>query len=288
MTSLILYVKLYLMKISLLVVCYNAAEYIKECIESILAQDYPDFEIIILDDGSTDPSVDVIKKYSAAYPNIKYFINTSNKGVGFSKKRAIEEATGEICGFVDADDTLEPTCLRKVAAGFRSSSENIDVVYTQYHVCNTEMQVIEVCRRASRVPYQDMMFFNINFEVSHFFCFKKSSYLKTSGIEPSLLSAVDQDLHLKLYDIGRFKFIKEPLYNYRLHAGGISQDKNKKKNLYENWHFVLKETLKRRNIKVLYEKNVEEIPNLPNFIWEKQNTFLKKAIKKISGLLHEF
>jgi len=276
------------MKISLLVVCYNAAEYIKECIESILTQDYSDFEIIIIDDGSTDHSVDIIKKYSAENSNIKYFLNSFNSGVGFSKKRAIDVATGDICGFVDADDTLEPECLKKVAAGFHSSEENIDVVYTQYYVCDKEMQVIEVCKTAAKIPYQDMLFFNINFEVSHFFCFKKLSYLKTSGIESSLLSAVDQDLHLKLYEVGRFKFIKEPLYNYRLHSGGISQDKGKKKNLYENWHFILKETLKRRNIRVLYEKNVEEISNLPNFIWEKQNTLFRKAIKKIAGLLHEF
>ncbi|WP_312901285.1 glycosyltransferase family 2 protein [Chryseobacterium taichungense] len=274
------------MKISLLIVCYNGEKYIRECIESILSQDYSDFEIIILDDASIDQSLDIIKEYSEGYSNIRYFVNPSNKGIGFSKRQAIEFATGEICGFVDADDTLEPECLKKVVDGFVSTKENIDAVYTQYYICNKEMEKIDICKTASEIPYQKMLFFNINFEVAHFFCFKKLSYLKTSGIEASLLSTVDQDLYLKLYEVGRFKFIKEPLYNYRLHTGGISQNKSKKKKLYENWHFVLSQTLERRNIKVIYKKNVKDIPNLPNFIWQKQNNFFRRVIKKISGLLH--
>lgn len=275
------------MKISLLIVCYNEEDYIKECVESILSQDYFNFEIIIIDDGSTDQSLEFIKKYNAENSNVKYFINSSNMGVGFSKKRAIEEATGEICGFVDADDTLEQGCLRKIVEAFESSIGKVDAVYTQYNVCDKKMKKIEVCKTASKVPYQNKLFFNVNFEVSHFFCFRKLSYLKTSGIDTSLLSAVDQDFYLKLYDVGRFRFIKEPLYNYRLHAEGISQDKSKKENLYENWHYVLQKTLERRNIEVIYEKNVKEISNLPNFIWQKQNTFFRKAIKKISNLVHE-
>jgi len=275
------------MKISLLIVCYNEEDYIKECVESILSQDYFNFEIIIIDDGSTDQSLEFIKKYNAENSNVKYFINSSNMGVGFSKKRAIEEATGEICGFVDADDTLEQGCLRKIVEAFESSTGKVDAVYTQYNVCDKKMKKIEVCKTASKVPYQNKLFFNVNFEVSHFFCFRKLSYLKTSGIDTSLLSAVDQDFYLKLYDVGRFRFIKEPLYNYRLHAEGISQDKSKKENLYENWHYVLQKTLERRNIEVIYEKNVKEISNLPNFIWQKQNTFFRKVIKKISNLVHE-
>ena len=279
--------KICVMKISLLIVCYNEEDYIKECVESILSQDYFNFEIIIIDDGSTDQSLEFIKKYNAENSNVKYFINSSNMGVGFSKKRAIEEATGEICGFVDADDTLEQGCLRKIVEAFESSTGKVDAVYTQYNVCDKKMKKIEVCKTASKVPYQNKLFFNVNFEVSHFFCFRKLSYLKTSGIDTSLLSAVDQDFYLKLYDVGRFRFIKEPLYNYRLHAEGISQDKSKKENLYENWHYVLQKTLERRNIEVIYEKNVKEISNLPNFIWQKQNTFFRKVIKKISNLVHE-
>ncbi len=149
------------------------------------------------------------------------------------------------------------------------------------------MKKIRVCKTASKVPYRNKLFFNINYEVSHFFCFKKNTYLKTSGIDTSLLSAVDQDLHLKLYEAGRFRFLREPLYNYRLHPEGISQDKSKKNNLHKNWHFVLKKTLERRNIENIYKKKVEEISNLPNFIWEKQNTFVKRAMRKISGLIHE-
>lgn len=272
------------MKISVLIVCYNEEEYIEECLDSILSQDYPDIEIIIIDDSSTDRSLDIIRAYGAEHPTIKYFVNSSNSGVGFSKRRAIMEAQGDVCGFVDADDTLEPGCLRKVMDGFNSLEEKTDVVYTQYFLCNKKLEEKKIHNTNSKVPYQETLFFNINFEVSHFFCFRKKTYLETSGMNTSLLSAVDQDLYLKLYEKGRFKFIKEPLYNYRVHAGGISQDKNKKKELYKNWHLVLEETLERRNIKTIYGVDVKNIPNLPNFIWQKQNTFLKRLMRKISNI----
>src|SRR5690606_13169562 len=124
-------------------------------------------------------------------------------------------------------------------------------------------------------------FFNINFEINHFFTFRKSVYEQTSGINPELTSAVDQDLCLKLYDSGEIKYISEGLYLYRLHKKGVSQEKSKKQKLNKNWHTVLEETLKRRDIKKIYGKEVPEIDNLPKFIFEKQNKLISKVIKRV-------
>ena len=66
------------------------------------------------------------------------------------------------------------------------------------------------------------LYFNIQFEVAHFFTFKKESYLKTEGINPDYKVAEDIDYILKLYEVGNFYFIEKPLYYYRIHKKGLS------------------------------------------------------------------
>ena len=110
------------------------------------------------------------------------------------------------------------------------------------------------------------------------------SYLKTEGIDPNLTSAVDQDLYLKLYEVGKLKFLPKPNYIYRLHDKGVSQNKLKKEKLYQNCHKVLYNTLKRRNINIIFGKKVSEIENLPKFIFKKENSLLNK----IKRLLYKY
>ena len=82
--------------------------------------------------------------------------------------------------------------------------------------------------------------------------------------------------------MGNFTFIKQPLYLYRLHANGVSQDLSKKIKLTENWQKVIVNTAKRRNIKQLYGKNIAEIDNLPAFLKNKQNDLFAKILRKFS------
>src|SRR5690606_37419482 len=114
-----------------------------------------------------------------------------------------------------------------------------------------------------------------------FFTFKREVYELTDKINPNLSSAVDQDLYLKIYEKGELYFINQPLYKYRLHEKGVSQEKSKKSKLYDNWNQVLSETLRRRKIAVLFGNNVQEIDNIAKFIFEKENTFWKRLKRKI-------
>ena len=116
--------------------------------------------------------------------------------------------------------------------------------------------------------------------MAHFFTFKKEIYDQTQGINPKLIISEDQDLYMKLYELGEFYFIDSFQYLYRIHDKGVSQDKSKKDKLNKNWHIVLLTTCKRRNISVLYGKKVESIENLPRFIFDQENTFFKKLKRK--------
>ena len=97
-------------KFSILVPVYNVMDYVGECIQSVLAQTYTNYELILVDDGSTDQSGSIIDQYSGQYPLIKAY-HKENKGQFHTRRFAIERASGEYYVFLDSDDMLEKDCL---------------------------------------------------------------------------------------------------------------------------------------------------------------------------------
>ena len=266
------------MLFSILIAHYNNAHYFKQCYESLKKQTYQNFEIILVDDCSTDNSLEEIKEFTKGDVRIKFFKNPENKGVGFTKKRCIEEAIGEICGFVDPDDAITEDAI-ELSVKVYENNKSI-ATYSEILMCDENLNIQKKFASSQKIKNGNALFFNLNFEVAHFFTFKKDIYLKTNGINPNLTSAVDQDLYLKLYEKGDFCFIEKPLYLYRMHEKGVSQEKSKKEKLNKNWNTVLSDTLKRRNITKIYGKNVNEIESLQHFLIKKQNTLFKKLVKK--------
>jgi glycosyltransferase involved in cell wall biosynthesis len=265
-------------KFSVLIAHYNNYHYFTECYESLLQQSFYDFEMIIVDDFSTDNSFEKMETLTKDDQRVKLHKNDKNRGVGYTKRRCVELSSGEICGFVDPDDALAKNAIE---TSIKNHTEKNVVTYSQFLLCDNDLKPLKSFPHTRAVKNGDQLFFNIFLEANHFFTFKKSAYDKTSGINSELTSAVDQDLYLKLYETGNFTFIKEPLYFYRLHEKGVSQEKSKKGKLNQNWHQVILDTAKRRNIQQLYGRNVDTIDNLPEFIFTKQNTFFKKIQRKL-------
>ena len=87
---------------SVLIANYNNGKYLEECLESIFAQTFKDWEIIVVDDASTDSSGDIYRKYEND-GRIHVYRNKRRRGVGYTKRKCVEHARGEVCGFVDAD-----------------------------------------------------------------------------------------------------------------------------------------------------------------------------------------
>ena len=263
---------------SLLIAHYNNYPYFKQCYESLKKQTYQNFEIVIVDDCSTDGSLEKIKKFSQEDHRIKLYKNEKNEGVGFTKKRCVELASGEICGFVDPDDALTEDAIE---ISVKAHENKCVAAYSQLYFCDENLNPKKVFENSKKLKNNDVLFFNIQFEVAHFFTFKKESYLKTEGINPNYKVAEDIDYILKLYEIGSFQFIKKPLYLYRIHKTGLSHDETKTYIKNETWHTVLLNAAKRRNISKLFGKKIDDIENLPKFIFQKENTLLKKIKRKL-------
>ena len=97
-------------KVSIIMPVYNSEKYVGEAIESVLAQDYDNFELICVNDGSTDNSLSIIKEYEKKDSRIKVYTK-ENGGISSTRNYGIKKATGEYIGFIDNDDEYAPNLI---------------------------------------------------------------------------------------------------------------------------------------------------------------------------------
>lgn len=99
--------------VSVIIPVYNAEKYIEETIDSLIGQTYENWELIFIDDGSTDHSVEIIRKYTEQSPKMVLYKNKKNRGPAFARNRGIRMARGQYLAYMDADDTCDPAKLEK-------------------------------------------------------------------------------------------------------------------------------------------------------------------------------
>jgi len=98
-------------KISILIPAYNVEKYVARCLDSVISQSFDDIEVIVVDDGSTDGTSDIVSRYVADDKRVRLVRHHGNYGVLWGRKTCVENADGDFIMFVDADDTIEPdTC----------------------------------------------------------------------------------------------------------------------------------------------------------------------------------
>ncbi|SHM31471.1 Glycosyl transferase family 2 [Chryseobacterium carnipullorum] len=274
-----------MIKFSILIANYNNGRYFRDCYNSLISQTYQNWEVIIVDDASTDDSMEVIEMIIKNDPRFKMYRNATNQGCGYTKRECMKYAQGEICAYLDPDDAIYTDALEKITQEFVKN--DITAAYSQMMLCDENLNPDKVFASTKQI-YNSRFFFNCPTQFAHFFTFKKETYLKTSGINPNLKSAVDQDLYLKILEHGSVKYIKEPLYMYRLHAKGISQQSSKSK-AKESFAKVIHDTMKRRGIRKINNKKVPEVYTNPQEIYELlnyQTQRLHRLINKVKVTLN--
>ena len=126
-------------KVSIIVPCYNVEKYIDRCLLSLINQTLKEIEIILINDGSTDRTDEIIQKYLNDN-RIKYFKRT-NHGIGNTRNFGLKEATGEYIGFVDSDDYIE---LNMIELLYKKATEkNLDIVVCDFYRNFDETKITE-------------------------------------------------------------------------------------------------------------------------------------------------
>ncbi len=118
---------------SVLIANYNNADYLAQALDSVLNQTYTNWECLIIDDASTDYSKEIYDKYLVDN-RIRVLYNAENKGCTYTKWRCIEESTGELCGFLDADDVLLPAALEVMVEAHKNNE--VSIVSSRYYSCD--------------------------------------------------------------------------------------------------------------------------------------------------------
>ena len=118
-----------MVKFSILVPVYNVEMYIKECVDSLINQDYSNYEIVLVDDGSTDDSARICDEYCKKYPNIIKVIHQENKGLLMARRVGIKNAIGDYFIFVDSDDFVDERLLKKLSSIIEKSNPDMVIFH---------------------------------------------------------------------------------------------------------------------------------------------------------------
>ena len=244
---------------SVLIANYNDGKYLQEAIESIFAQTYDNWEIVIVDDGSTDNSKDIYDKYKEDR-RFHIFFNERNMGCGYTKRKCVELSTGEICGFLDADDCITPEAINIMVEAHLQHPQ-CSLVYSQYNIADSNLNITGKSIYSRAIPPSESLLMH-PWAISQFVTFKRSKYLETAGINPNYKAAEDIDIYLKLEETGEPLFIEKLLYTYRCNTGNnISQGERLSRTAFYYEILAKYEACKRRGIPV--ETNL--FPIIDNF-----------------------
>lgn len=225
-------------KVSVVMAVYNTEKYLKESIESILNQTYTDFEFIIINDGSTDDSPDIIKKYVENNPRIIFLQNETNLWISKTRNKWLKEAKWEYIANFDSDDIALPNWI-ETQIDFLEKNSQIDVCGANINFIDKEW------KKTLRLKYPEKdkdikaSLYFINPFVHSTVVIRKNCLDTIWFYNEKLKNAEDLDLWFRLYDKG-FKFHNNQKYlvNYRVHwANSIIKQR---KEMIENTVILLK------------------------------------------------
>lgn len=198
--------------VSVIIPTYNRAHLVGRAIQSVLNQTYQDFELIIVDDGSTDNTEEIIKEFQEQDKRIKYIKHDKNKGGSTTRNTGIKAARGEYIAFQDSDDEWLPEKLKKQMEVFKNTSSKVGIIYTGFwRIKDNEKTYIP----QSWVKQKDgNIYFELlkgNFVTTQSIVTRKECFKKAGMFDEKLPRLQDWELVLRLSKYYNFKCIDEPL-----------------------------------------------------------------------------
>lgn len=204
--------------VSAIIPTYNRAHIVCEAIDSILAQTYPNIETVVVDDGSTDDTLEQLKKYGKRIR----IISQKNAGPAIARNRGVAESTGELIAFLDSDDIWLPSKLERQVALMNKAGESVPCCLCNILMKWRDREFASFEKAWLRPKEPEGIWVNVD-EVlaTRFVLFnqavviRREALLKTGGFDGSLRFMEDYDLPLRLSLIGPWAYIAEPLVIWR-------------------------------------------------------------------------
>ncbi|MEF8814588.1 MAG: glycosyltransferase family 2 protein [Halovenus sp.] len=212
-------------EVSVVLPTYNRADVLARSVESVLEQTFEDFELVVVDDASTDRTDAVIEQFDD--DRLRYVRHDENRGAAAARNTGIREARADIVAFQDSDDVWDERKLEKQVAAFESSSDRVGVVYTGLHrqFENVRTHVpghgMEPEKREGDIAESILRF---NFVSTQAAAVRRSCFDRVGGFDDETPPLEDWELWIRISEFYEFKHVDEPLVSAYLREDSISND----------------------------------------------------------------
>jgi len=200
--------------VSIVTPSYNQARFLEETIRSVLAQDYPRLEYIIVDGASTDGSLEIIQNYT---DRLTWWVSEPDQGQTDAINKGFSKAKGEILAWLNSDDTYRPGAVSAAIKGFLQYPE-YGLVYGGADFIDEKGDLIGRFP-ARQTDYRRLRQGYVHIPQQAAF-FRASFWRKVGPLDPSFYFAMDYDLWVRIAAIAPIRYMPEVWANFRLHTGG--------------------------------------------------------------------
>ena len=207
--------------VTVVIPCYKQAHFLGEAIESVLSQSYPNFEIVVVDDGSPDDTALVASRYP---PEKVRLVRQNNRGLSGARNRGLSESEGEYVVFLDADDRLLPEALEVGLEQLRSHPESV-LVSGQYRFMAADGSALHVQEHPcpDKEHYVALLRYN-HIGMPATVMYRRSVFESVGGFDTSLRASEDYDLYLRIARKFPICCHDKVVAEYRRHGANMSAD----------------------------------------------------------------
>lgn len=207
--------------VSIIINCFNGEKFLKKCIQSTLNQTYRNFEVIFVDNNSTDKSKEILSGFNDI--RIKYFFSKKKLPLGNARNYALEKCKGDLITFLDVDDWYSNDKLELQVKEFLRDKET-GLVFTNYFQYNnkSKKKFLIDCKRHEKSITQNLI---DDYNIGIITIMVKNDLIKALKFNSDYNFVEDFDMVIRLSFITKFKFIENPTAFYRIHDNNLSKVK---------------------------------------------------------------
>jgi hypothetical protein len=217
--------------VSFVIATYNRPDWLRLSMDSVLDQDYPDLELLVMDDGSTGETTEVLEEYASRYPPERFrYTRHENMGQARTLNRGYEMTRGDLIGYLPDDDLLLPGAVSELVAALRDPE--VICAYGGWQIIDPDGRVIDTIRPMGYSPME--AYRQIDTVIAPGGLVRRDVLLSTGGWDPSQYYMPDFLLWIKVGLAGPVVRVNRPVASWRRHEGGLSEQSG-----VERWHEFL-------------------------------------------------